>query len=46
MAGTFPIGLRTVILGFDDGSGKKEREKKMEAKKDWFGVKSAQVEKW
>lgn len=28
MASTFPIGLRTVILGFDDGNGKKEREKK------------------
>ena len=45
MASTFPIGLRTAILGFDDESGKKERKKKIEAKEDWFGVKSAQMEK-
>ena len=44
MAGTFPIGLRTAILGFDDECGKKERKKK-DAKEDWFGVKSAQMEK-
>ena len=39
MAGTFPIGLRTAVLGFDDESGKKRE--KIEAEKDWFGVKSA-----
>lgn len=44
MSGTFPIGFRTVILGFDDASGKREK-KKIHAGEDGFCVKSAQMEK-
>lgn len=35
MSGTFPIGFRTVILGFDDASGKREK-KKIHAGEDGF----------
>lgn len=48
MAGTFPIGLRMAILGFDDESGKKEREK-IEAKERlvWCEISSdGEVMRW
>lgn len=47
MAGTFPIGLRTAILGFDDESGKKERKNRSKGRLVWCEISSdGEVMRW
>ena len=47
MAGTFPIGLRTAVLGFDDESGKKERKNRSRERLVWCEISlGGEVMRW